>query len=527
MALVEGGKLVEYYVQRAERMSLTGNIYKGRVTRVLPGMQAAFVDIGLERSAFLHASDIVPIADFDLDTLERVAQDKEGEGEEESAAIASLPAVSAAKLSVQAISSPGMSVPQPSEIPITDIIRAGEELIVQVKKEPIGSKGARLTSHIALAGRYLVFMPTVNNIGISHRIISEAERKRLKDIVSELRPAGKGFIIRTAAEGQDRGAIEEDMQFLVNRYERILKKAERGKSPQLLDEELDLILRSVRDLPSLSTTEIIVDEPYEYRRIEEFIKEYMPKHSIMLSLYENPEPLFDAFGIEYEVGQALQRKVWLKSGGYIVIDRTEALTAIDVNTGRYVGGRNLEETITQINLEAATEIAYQLRLRNIGGIIIIDFIDMVKEENRQKVLRALRESLQPDRARSIIYNISPIGLVEMTRKRVRESLSRVLTETCPYCRGDGQVKTIEAVINEIILEIHRQSVKKDGDLFVITASPETVSAFYDEASGIIERLEEQFGRKIMVNSVEGLHREQFFIDLVFEESMEKNTTQPG
>ncbi len=381
---------------------------------------------------------------------------------------------------------------------------------MQVSKEPIGTKGARITSHISLPGRHLVLLPTVNHIGISRRIEDEKERKRLRDIIQKIRDTDYGFIARTASEGQDEETLLADMNFLLRLWDKIQRKKARTAVPGIVYKDLDITLRAVRDLFTKDVHRLIIDSKDEYERVDDFIETFMPSLSPRVELYEGYEPIFDAFGIEVEISRALGKKVWLKSGGYILIDMTDALTTIDVNSGKYVGKRNQEETILKINLEAVKEIAYQLRLRNIGGIIIIDFIDMEKEVNREKVFNALKEALKRDKSKTNILKISELGLVQMTRKRTRECISRILCEPCSYCDGKGFIKSKKTICFEILREISRECVQTglNGDITVLV-NMDIARMLLDEESAGLERLEASLNRRIIIKASEKFHQEQF------------------
>ncbi len=488
VALLENGVLVELYIERNSEQGLTGNIYKGRVVRVLPGMQAAFVDIGLEKAAFLYVSDVHQ--DFeDLELLMR-AREEDGDGylmEEEEI--------------------PNLDTP----FQIEDLLHEGQEILVQVSKEPLGSKGARITSHISLPGRHLVLMPMVDQIGVSRRIENETERRRLRDIVQSIKPPGFGLIVRTASEGKGEAELRQDLDFLLKMWNNIQKRKASSPVPSLIHKDLDITLRAIRDLFTQDVERAIIDSAEEYRKIMEFCDTFMPQLKSAVELYDKEEPLFDYFGIEMEISRALGRKVWLKSGGYIIIDQTEALTVIDVNTGRYVGKRNLEDTILRTNLEAVKEIAYQLRLRNIGGIIIIDFIDMEKESSREKVFQALREALKKDKSKTNILKISELGLVEMTRKRTRESLGRIMSERCFYCDGRGYLKSRATICQEILREIQRDIRDLPGHNILVNAHPNVANFIYDEARLEIEKLERRYQKRIVISGKNDYHWEQFEI----------------
>jgi ribonuclease G len=489
VALLEDGMLAELYIERTKGRSIVGNIYKGRVVKVLPGMQAAFVDIGLEKAAFLYVSDIYrDIEEYSL-MLEE-GSNEEGDFEFE----------------VQGVPS---QLSQPSQI--EDLLCEGQEILVQVSKEPIGTKGTRITSHFTLPSRYLVLMPTVDHVGVSRRIKDHDERRRLMEIIQGIKPQGLGFIVRTASEGADQEVLNGDMDFLLKLWDNIQRRKESCSAPYLVHSDLNLVLRSIRDLLSTEVNKVVVDDQGEHGNISNFMKTYMPNLTCDVEIYEGREPIFSAYGIEMEIDKSLGRKVWLKSGGYIVIDMTEALTAIDVNTGRFVGKRNLEDTILKTNLEAAKEIAYQLRLRNIGGIIIIDFIDMERDGDREKVYLALEEALKKDRTKTNILKISELGLVEMTRKRTRESVPGILCEPCDFCDGSGYVKSKTTVCYDIFREIERTSSGLGGATVMVDVNPEVADLLYDEERMGIEHLERKLNKKIVIKAKDGLHQDQFEI----------------
>ena len=473
-ALIESGVLYEVHIERTSRRGLISNIYKGQVSRVLPGMQAAFVDLGLERTAFLHASDIA-----------RTPQEEAPE-------------------------SPGAP-------DIRECVREGQELLVQVLKEPLGSKGARLTTYITIPSRYLVMTPNGSGVGISARIEDPEERERLRTALSQLiteRGASGGYIVRTAAEGVGRDGLAADMDFLGKLWRSIGEKATDARAGQLVYEDLPLPLRLLRDSSSPGISRVRIDNELVHARLLEFASHFVPHLAPTIELYTEARPIFDLYGIDDEIDRALHRKVPLKSGGHVVFDQTEAMTTIDVNTGAYVGHRNLEETIFRTNLEAAMVIARQLRLRNLGGIIIIDFIDMAEEEHRRQVLQTLQARLANDHAKTQIMNVSPLGLVEMTRKRNRESLEHVLCQACPTCEGRGFVKTSETVCYEIFREILRQHRQFDFQELLVLARPGVVERLLDEESGSIAELEEVTGKPIRLQS-EGMYApDQFDVVLM-------------
>jgi ribonuclease G len=696
VALVENGTIHEYYLERKREKGIVGNIYKGRVVRVLPGMQAAFVDIGLEKAAFLYVGDVYGDPDFSEEfeltegehrvEVPEVPTEQEAEVEEARAravatepppaapqpsaiAVADAPVADAATVSaeggpaavapmepaaftpaplpveqasvegapsenaptegasagasggpdmpaappvtgqvsltpipltqevgvapVSAVPEPSAPVAPPAAIPaevalagteavpvapaveppaagqlearpgeapreargrdrdrdrrrddrdrgrregreggrdrdrnsgrnghreerrpkeaknIQDLLKEGQEVIVQVAKDPIGTKGARITSHISLPGRHLVFMPTVDHIGISRRIEKEGERRRLREIVDRMRPEGTGFIVRTVAEGVEASKLEADIRFLIQVWNEIIRTKDKVSAPALLHPDLDLILRATRDLFTADVGKLVIDDRDEWERIVRFAREQAPHLESQIEFYSGEEPIFDAYGIEQELKRAAQRKVWLKSGGYIIIDQAEALTAIDVNSGRYVGKKNLEETITKINVEAAKEIVYQLRLRNIGGIIIIDFIDMDKPQNRDKVFKALQDALGRDKAKTNVLKISELGLVEMTRKRVRESITRMSAEPCSYCDGKGHVKSKLTVSYEIFREIRREAPHFQESMLVVNCHPEVARILQGSERDELRYLMDRFNKTIQVKAQQNYHQEQF------------------
>jgi len=478
VALLEDRVLAELYVERTKDRGIMGNIYKGKVVKVLPGMQAAFVDIGLEKASFLYVSDVYG----GMEDYEEMGF----QGEE-------------------------MPTYFPPSSQIQDLLSEGQEILVQVSKEPLGTKGTRITSHITLPGRYLVYMPTVDHVGVSRRIRDERERRRLREVIQTIKPHSGGFIVRTASEGAEPDEIRNDMEFLLHLWNNIQKKKESSPAPSLIHSDLNMVLRVIRDLLSPQVNRIVIDSKEEHENILSFINSYMPKQKYEIILYEKMEPIFDAYGIEIEIDKILGTKVWLKSGGYIVIDICEALVAIDVNTGRFVGKRNLADTILKTNLEAAKEIAYQLRLRNIGGIIIIDFIDMEREGDREKVFQALEEATRKDRQKMNIFKISELGLMEMTRKRTRENISRILSEPCSYCEGAGLIKSKTTLCYDIFQEIERSSTELGGHSIMVEVNPEVADLLYEEERAGVEELERKMKKKILVKGKPGFHQEQFNI----------------
>ncbi len=384
-------------------------------------------------------------------------------------------------------------------------------MLVQVSKEPIGTKGARITAHISLPGRHLVYMPTVDHVGISRRIESEEEKERLRALVEAIRPEGAGFIVRTVSEGKSEEELRSDMEFLSGLWQDICGLQARNPAPCLIYSDLDVISKVLRDILTEDVRRIVVDSQREYGKIVQFIETFMPRLEYAIELYQGQEPVYESFGLETEIARALGTRVWLKSGGYIIIEQTEALTAIDINTGRFVGKRNLEDTILKTNLEAVREVAFQLRLRNIGGLIIVDFIDMEKESHREKVYLALEEALRPDRAKTNILKISELGLVEMTRKRVRENLTRTLCEPCPYCEGKGYVKSRPTMVYEVFRQLRRDIGSLPGKQVTLLVHPDLASMICDEERCEIDDLETRFGKQVAITARFDYHREQFDI----------------
>jgi ribonuclease G len=673
VALVENGHIAEFYLERKKDKGVVGNIYKGRVVRVLPGMQAAFVDIGLDKAAFLYVSDVVYDPDFaraqfeltegeheetpevpevddggespvvepgapaqlqanpetvdaHADALHAAAEEgleappegfESDEPDEEHEEVSTVELSAEPPLGVEgaepgsgesspeaapaservndplastepgdspdagtaegspagavsaAHSEPAETFPQsaaPEQVQnasaataqrpegsrvrgerraprdlrerhqsqrerergrtgkhdrrdekprprrdtrIEDVLKVGQEVVVQISKDPIGSKGARLTSHISIPGRHLVFMPTVDHVGISRRISNEKERRRLREIVDRLRPPGTGFIVRTVAENVPQAKLESDIRFLIEIWNQVVRKNEKRGGPGLMHPDLDLILRATRDLFAADVEKLVVDDREEYERIRGFVTAQDTALAERVAFHDSDEPIFDSYGIEQEIRRATQRKVWLKSGGYLILDQAEALTAIDVNSGRYVGKKSLEETITKINMEAAKEIVYQLRLRNIGGIIICDFIDMEKPQNRDKVFKALQEALGRDKAKTNVLRISELGLVEMTRKRVRESIGRMLHEDCGYCGGQGFVKTATTVGYEIFREIRREAPNFKDPTLVVNCNAEVSRLLQTEERDELRHLMDRYNKTIQVRPQANYHREQY------------------
>ncbi len=493
VALVENGVVAELYIERKTGQELMGNIYRGRVVRVLPGMQAAFVDIGQERTAFLYVSDVHrDMLDFDSVMLKRVRNGSD--------------------IITDDYETAEKKDPEKS-VNIEDLLSEGRDIMVQVAKEPLGTKGARLTSYISLPGRHLVLLPTVNHIGISRRIEDPEERERLKKIIKDIRSDESGFIVRTVSEGADSGKLKSEMDFMLKLWKDIKNRMSGSSEPGLLYMDLSVSLRAVRDLFTKEVDRLIIDNEHEYEKIMEFVDKFAPALRYTIELYNGDDPIFDFYGIEMEISRALDNIIWLKSGGYIVIEMTEALTSIDVNTGSYVGKRNLEETILKTNLEAVKELAYQLRLRNIGGLIVIDFIDMEKVENRQRVFTALTEALSKDKAKTNVLPMSELGLIEMTRKRTRENLGRFLTEPCQYCEGRGVIKSKKTISYEIFRDLEREPppVSEHDDKVYIQVNPEIANVIKEDEQQSIMSLEKKIKRRIIIISQNDFHMEQYTI----------------
>jgi ribonuclease G len=497
VALLENGVITELFTERSADRGYVGNTYKGTVTKVLPGMQVAFVDIGLPKAGFLYVSDVI-------DAPGAIDEDGEACNDELSDETRVNIAVELEVVSRQQESRK-----------IEEMLTEGETIMVQVSKDPLGTKGARITTHITLPGRHLVFMPTIDQVGVSRRIEDEEEKRRLRDTVKQLKKSGTGYIVRTAAEGKDEADLARDISFLEKLWDSITDKYDAAPAPSVLSRELNLIQRTIRDYFSADYEKVIIDNQDVYDETVTFCRSYLPDIVDRIERYKGAEPLFDLHGVEMEIERALGRKVWLKSGGYIVIDQTEALTAIDVNTGKFVGKTSSqEETILKTNLEAVKEIVYQLRLRNLGGLILIDFIDMEIEESKEKVFSALEEALKKDRSRTNILKISDLGIVEMTRKRVRESLSRALTDTCPHCDGRGVVKSAATVLYEVYRQIRRVARGKEGTgrTLVCNVAPAVADLMFDEESPYLDQLEEELGVSIAINTDYSLHIERFLVD---------------
>ena len=483
VALIEEGLITELHVERVEDRSIVGNVYFGKVGRVLQGMQAAFVDIGLDRHAFLQVADTVRPEDLEAISL--------GES-----APTDMPA--SKRIS--------------KTTPISQVLKPGQDVVVQVSRAPVGKKGARVTSHVSLAGRHLVFLPTLEQIGVSRRILDEEERKRLRAVVDGLRSSG-GFIVRTVAEGVSEEVLAKDVEYLTRLWNEVLENRGSTKPPGLLHGDLDLVLRAARDLLNEHVRRLVVDDRETFDRVQRYVNAFFPEQLDKVTLYSADEPIFDAFGIEEEVQRAMSRVISLPSGGTLVFDHAEALTAIDVNSGRFSGGKDLEETITKTNLEAVKEVAYQLRLRNIGGLIVVDFIDMDRPSNREKVNRALQEALKDDRAQTTAVRISELGLVEMTRKGSNQSLGRQLFEPCFYCDGTGQLKSRTTISSDIVREVRRRALELRSPRLVIECHPSVakVLSTQKELQTALSVLQKRFAKSIKVKARDDFHFERFDI----------------
>ena len=494
VAVVDGGLLTELFLERRRHRSIVGNVYKGVVTNVLPGMQAAFVDIGLSKDAFLYAGDFIA----NLGEYERMMLAEEGED--------------AAEIEIADGEEARPERERRELTPIEDVLRKGQEILVQVAKESLGTKGARITSFISLPGRYLVYMPQVSHIGVSRRIKDPVERDRLRRLLKGLRSGGGGgFIVRTVGEGKGDEEFSADVNFLVRLWHQIQGRFAEAPPRSVLHEEGDLVFRVVRDHFAPDVEEILIDADAEYRRGLEYAETLVPALAHRVRLYQGREPVFEARGLEKEIEKAVRRKVWLRSGGYLVIDQTEALVSIDVNTGKYVGKRDLEETILKINLEAVNEVVRQIRLRDLGGIIIIDFIDMDREEHRTQVFRALMKALAEDKSRTNVLEISELGLVEMTRKRVRQSLQSLLMHHCPTCKGTGLVKSFAALTAEIYRKVQVAALDVGGQEVLIRVNPELAAYLGEEEGEGLDELQRRIQRKVTVQPAQSLHKDEYEI----------------
>ena len=512
VAIIEDDQVAEIFIERERQRGVVGNLYKGRVSKVLPGMQSAFVDLGLERDGFLYVSDV--IATFEeFDRLETDEDDPPSAAP----AAAGTPAPGASNEAWRRRSGPPGrrdrdKGPEPK---IEELLKEGQEIIVQVAKEPLGTKGARLTSHATMPGRFLVFMPTVDHVGVSRKIDSRDERARLRGIVRDFREQhgfSGGVIIRTAAAGRPTDDILSDLSYFHSVWTDIRQKSETSRAPAVVYREQSLVAKLLRDLLTEEFSTIRIDSEPEYRRVLELVERIMPALAAKVKLYEREYPIFEEYGVQAEIDRALRSKVWLKSGGSIVINQTEALVAIDVNTGRYVGKKTagrLEDTILKTNLEAVKEAIRQVRLRDLGGIIVLDFIDMEDKKNRQRVFQTVDQELRKDRAPSKALQVSDFGLVIITRKRVKQSLERVLTEPCPYCAGSSVIKSSSTICYEILSEVKKISGDLNGQSLVLRVNPDIARALREEERAVFKDLKQSLGREIAVRPDAQLHHEQF------------------
>jgi len=535
VAILEDDQVVEIFIEREHSRGVVGNVYKGRVSKVLPGMQSAFVDLGLERDAFLYVTDVISPTEEALEDDEDIpavgaelpeppgpngtsgTNGTNGEDTVEPAAVAADAA--------QARPAARQERPErqerrgrdrtPPTTKIEDLLKEGQEVVVQVVKEPLGTKGARITSHLSLPGRFLVYMPTVDHIGISRKIDSRDERRRLRGVVQRFREQSGlpgGVIIRTAASNRSEEDLLADLTYFQQVWTEVQRRKESERTPAVLFREESLVTKLLRDLLNEQYSAIRIDDEPEYRRVTSFVGRIMPNMLNRVKRYTKEYPIFDEYGVQSEIDKALRSKVWLKSGGYIVINQTEALVAIDVNTGRYIGKKSagrLEDTIVKTNLEAAKEIVRQVRLRDLGGIIVLDLIDMEEKKNRQKVAQAVEQELRKDRAPSKSVQVSDFGLIIITRKRVKSSLERQLTEPCPYCSGTGTIKTSATICYDILTEVKKVSGDLDGYSLVLRVNPEIARALKEESRSVFKELEASVGRPVTVRSDEQLHHEQF------------------
>ena len=486
VAILEDDLVAEIFVERERQRGVVGNVYKGRVRKILPGMQSSFIDIGLERDGFLYVADVIDTME-EFDKLEQGDEDDKRNGGK------------------------GPASPQPK---IEELLKEGQEILVQVVKEPLGTKGARLTSHVTMPGRFLVFMPTVDHVGVSRKIESREERARLRGIVREFREEHGftgGVIIRTAASARSKDDIVSDLAYFHQIWTEIHQRMETRRAPAVLFQEQSLVTKLLRDLLTEDYTAIRIDHEREHRRVVALVERIMPNLLPRVKLYSKEFPIFDEYGVQGEIDKALRPKVWLKSGGYLVINQTEALVAIDVNTGRYVGKRTgrLEDTIVKTNLEAVKEIVRQIRLRDLGGIIVLDLIDMEEKKNRQKVFQEVEKELRKDRSPSKALQVSDFGLVIVTRKRVKQSLERQLTEPCPYCSGSGSIKSASTICAEILTEMKKIASELEGAGVILRVNPDIARALKEEESALFRDLQQTLGRPVTIKPDTHLHHEQF------------------
>jgi len=519
VAILEDDQVVEVFIERENQRGVVGNIYKGRVSKVLPGMQSSFIDIGLERDAFLYVSEVVNT----VEEFERLES-----GDEDDTPANGVPAPAAVEDAVPAGANGTVEVVRPDrrgrdraaagpppQARIEDLLKEGQEILVQVVKEPLGTKGARLTSHVTMPGRFLVFMPTVDHVGVSRKIESREERARLRGIVRQFREEHGftgGVIVRTAAGNRPERDIVSDLSYFHQVWTEVRQKMEARRPPALLFQEQSLVTKLLRDLLTEDYSAIRLDDADEHRRVVALIERIMPNLLSRVKHYTKEFPIFEEYGVQAEIDKALRPKVWLKSGGYLVINQTEALVAIDVNTGRYVGKKSsgrLEDTIVKTNLEAVKEIVRQIRLRDLGGIIVLDLIDMEEKKNRQKVFQEVERELRKDRSPSKALQVSDFGLVIVTRKRVKQSLERQLTEPCPYCSGSGSIKSSATICQEILTELQKIGQDLDGQGVVLRVNPDIARALKEEEHQILRDLQATLGKPVTIRPDAHLHHEQF------------------
>ena len=491
LAILEDGQLIEVFLERAQSRGLVGNIYKGRVSRVLPGMQSAFVDIGLERDGFLYVSDVLAEIEEFSSWLEG-----DGNGNDEGGAEHK----PRKRRSRRARESQR----------IDELLTKGDEILVQISKAPIGTKGARITTHISLPGRFLVYMPTVDHAGVSRKIEDRNERNRLRKIIQNIRPKNAGGLIaRTAGIGQNQQDFQDDTMFLIEAWEEIKRRSEAATAPKLIHRDLSVLLRLLRDVFADDFDRVVVDNEKEYKQAIRFVSQLQPTMVDKIELYQKKAPIFDFYKVQEQIDKALESKVWLKSGGYLVIDQAEALVAIDINTGKYVGKRRLEDTVVKTNLESVKEICRQLRLRDLGGIIVIDFIDMEEKANEQKVMHALIDELKKDRAKTQVLQMSEFGLIQLTRQRVKQSLGRIMQQPCPYCAGSGHVKSIDTICIEIVREVKRLKKDLNGNGVVIRTSPSVATALEHSERSLLRQIRAEVDAPVSLVPDGHLHQEQF------------------
>lgn len=496
VARLENGHLVEIQTERKREKGLSGNIYKTRVARVLPGMQAAFLEAGLARTAFLYVGNILD-PNRQLEVLDKIEEETEKEQSDE-------------EVKEKEIAVPTHKKRTYPEI--SELINEGQSMLVQVTKEPLGTKGAQVTGYISIPGRFLVFLPESPHVGISKRIEDPTERERLRELVEKFHKGSGGFIVRTVAVGASAKNIKDDMDYLIKQWATIKKQGDKQKGPGLVFADLDIVSKILRDRVSDDVEKIIIDDLASYKKIQRFVQGFLPRFKKRIELYGDKSPLFERYGVEGELNRALSRKVWLKSGGYIVIDQSEALTAIDVNTGRFVGRKNLEETILQTNIEAAKEIAYQIRLRNIGGIIVLDFIDMEKESDRVRIYEMFCKECDKDPVKSNVYPVSELGLIQMTRKRTQESLHQQMTTHCSYCDGRGYLKSLQTISFEIIRECKKEVLSaSDTSTIAVYCHSKVAEYLSDEQNLSLKVLEDEISKKINIKEDQNLHLEEYEI----------------